>query len=57
MAAGADAKAMEWVLLSGLLNMAYSACCLVELRTTSSGMASPTMEWILPYKSQIEKML
>ena len=35
--AGADAEAMEGVLLMGLLLMACSACFVIELRTTCSG--------------------
>ena len=45
--AGADAEAMEgdayW------LSMAFSVCFLIELRTTSPGVALPTMGWALPY--------
>ena len=35
------------VLLTGLLLMAYSACFLTEPRTTSTGIAPPTMDWDL----------
>jgi hypothetical protein len=38
-----DADAMEKCLLTGLLPLACSACFLIEPRTTSQGIASPTM--------------
>jgi hypothetical protein len=42
--AGADAEAgCEGVLLTGLLPKVCSACSLIEPRTTSPGMAPPTM--------------
>ena len=44
------------VLLTGLLPMACSACFLVEPRTTSPGMALPTMGWALPHWWLIVKM-
>lgn len=41
---GADAEAMGgWVLRPGLLLMVYSACFLIEPRTTNPGMAPPTV--------------
>jgi len=46
--AGADAEAMEGVLLTGLLSLACSGCFVIELRTTSQGMAPPTMGWAIP---------
>ena len=42
--AGADAEAMEG-LLTGLFLMARSACFLLDPRTTSPGMAPPTVGW------------
>ena len=39
------------VLLTGLLPVACSACFLIELRTTSPGLAPPTMGWALPHWS------
>jgi hypothetical protein len=33
------------VLLTGVFLMACSACFLIEPRTTSPGMAPPTMSW------------
>jgi hypothetical protein len=46
--AGDDAEATEGccllVLLTGVLPLACSACSLIEPRTTSPGMAPPTME-------------
>ena len=44
------------VLLTGLLLMACSACFLIESRTTSPGMAPPTMGWALPCQSLIREM-
>jgi hypothetical protein len=44
------------MLLTGLLIMACSACFLIEPRTTSPRMASPTMGWALPNQSLIKKM-
>jgi hypothetical protein len=41
--AGADAEAMEAMLLTGVLPLACSACFLIEPRTTSPGMTPPTM--------------
>jgi hypothetical protein len=47
--AGADAEAMEKeVLNTGLFSLACSACFHVEPRTTSPGMAPPTMGWAIP---------
>ena len=47
--AGADAEAMEgWMSLTGLLPLACSVCFLIEPRSTSPGMAPPTMGWALP---------
>jgi hypothetical protein len=45
------------VLLTGLLPTACSVCFLIERRTTSPGMAPPTMGWALPHPSLIKKML
>jgi hypothetical protein len=50
--AEADSEAME----ECLLPLPCSACFLIELRTTSTGMASSTMSWTLPPWSLIEKM-
>jgi hypothetical protein len=44
------------VLLTGLLLIAGSACFLIEPRTTSSGMAPPTMGWALSHPSLIKEM-
>jgi hypothetical protein len=44
------------VLLTGLLPMACSACFLIEPRTTSPGLAPPTMGWALPHQSIIKKI-
>jgi hypothetical protein len=44
------------VLLTGLLPLACSACCLIEPKTTSPGMAPPTLGWALPPWSLIEEM-
>ena len=41
--AGADEEAMEGYLLTRLLSLACSSCFLIEPRTTSIGMAPPTM--------------
>ena len=46
----------DWVQLTGLLLMACSACFLIESRTTSPGMASPTRDWALSHQSLIKKM-
>jgi hypothetical protein len=43
------------VLLTGLLPLACSACFLIEPRTTSPGLAPPTMGWALPSWSLIKK--
>lgn len=45
------------VLLTGLLLMAFSACFLIEPRTTSLRAALPplTMSWALPYQLVIKK--
>ena len=48
---GADVEAME-----GYCLLACSACFLIEPRTTSLGMAPPTMGWALPHQSLIKKM-
>jgi hypothetical protein len=45
-----------WILLTGLLLMAYSAYFLIEPRTTSAGMTPPTMDWAFPHQSLIKKM-
>jgi hypothetical protein len=44
------------MLLTDLLLMACSACFLMELRTNSSLMTPPTMDWALPHQSPIKKM-
>jgi hypothetical protein len=46
--AGADAEAMEGMLLTGLLSMTCSACFVIELKTTSPGIAPPKMGWASP---------
>ena len=43
-------------LLTGLLLVACSARFLLETRTTSPGVATPTMVWALPHIALIEKM-
>jgi hypothetical protein len=45
------------VLLTGLLPMACSGCVFTEPRTTSPGVAPPTMGSALPHQSLIKKML
>jgi len=45
------------MLLTGLLPQACTDCFLIEPKTTSSGMAPPTMGWVLPPWSLTEKML
>jgi len=49
--AGADAEAME-----GCYWLPYSACSLIEPKTTSPGMAPPTMGWVLLPWSLVDKM-
>lgn len=44
------------MLLTGLLLVACSACFLIEPRSTSPGMALPTIGRTLPHQSQIKKM-
>ena len=44
------------ILLTDLLLMAFSACFLIEPRTTSPGVSLPTMSWALPLQSLIKKM-
>jgi hypothetical protein len=44
------------VLLTGLLPMACSACFVIKPRTTSTGVAPPTMGWALLNRWLIEKM-
>jgi hypothetical protein len=53
---GTDAEALDGVLRTTLLPLACSACFLIEPRTTSLGMALPTMGWALLPWSLIEKM-
>jgi hypothetical protein len=47
---------MEGFFFTGLLPVAFSACFLIEPRTTSPEMAPPTMGWDLPPSLLIEKM-
>jgi hypothetical protein len=51
-AGAGDAEAME-----GCCLLACSACFLIEPRTTSPGMAPPTMGSALPHRSLLKKML
>jgi hypothetical protein len=44
------------VLLTGLLLTVCSACFLIKPRTTSPGMAPPTIGWALPHQSPIKKI-
>jgi hypothetical protein len=45
-----DAEAMEeGMLLTGSLPIAFSVCFLIEPRTTSPGMAPPTISWAFPH--------
>ena len=44
------------MLLTGLFPQPCSACFLIEPKTTSPGMAPPTMGWALPIWSLVEKM-
>jgi len=43
------------VLLTGLLPLASLACSLIEPKPTIPGMAPPTMDWVLPTWSLVEK--
>ena len=43
-------------MLTGLFSMAYSACFQVEPRTTSPGVAPPTMNLTLPHQSVVKIM-
>jgi hypothetical protein len=54
---GTDAEAMGGgaVFLTGLLPLACSACFLIEPRTTSPEMATPTMEQLSPIDHQLRK--
>lgn len=54
--AGAAAEARE-VLFTGLLCTASSACFLIALRMTHTGMTLTTMGWALLQQSLIKKML
>ena len=49
-------RGQERVLLSGLLLMAWSPCFLIQPRTSSPGVAPPTMGWALLHQSPTEKM-
>ena len=42
--------------MEGCCLLACSACCVIERRTTSPGMAPPTMGWALPYQSLIKEI-
>ena len=53
---GADAESVEGCDLTGLLLAACSACFLVEPKTTSPRMASPTMGQAFPHPTSIKKM-
>lgn len=55
--AGAQGTGRGGLLLIDLLLMAFSACFLLELRTTCPGVEPPTVSWALPYQLLIEKML
>jgi len=44
------------MLLTGFLPLACSACSLIESKTTSPRIALPTVGWVLPAWSLIEKM-
>jgi hypothetical protein len=44
------------VLLTGLLLMTFSACFLIEPRTTSTRMAPPILSCVLPHQQLIKKM-
>lgn len=44
------------MLLAGFFLVAFSACFLIELRTTNPGVASATMGWALHHQSLIKKM-
>lgn len=46
----------EGVLLTSLLPTACSARFLIESRTASLGMESPTVDWALPHQSLIKNM-
>lgn len=47
----------EGALLTVLVPLACSLCFLILSRTTSSGVAPPTVSWPPPYQSLIKKML
>ena len=49
-------RGREGVLLSGLFNVANSACFLWDPRTTVPGMAPPTTDWDLSHQLLITKM-
>ena len=58
MEVGAVERPRVWggVLISGLLSLAYSACFLIEPKTTSPGMAPPTLGWALSIDKLLIKM-
>jgi hypothetical protein len=45
------------ILLTGLFFIACLVCFLIEPRTTSLGVAPPTVGWTLPHQSLIKKVL
>jgi len=45
------------MLLTGLLSLAYSACSLIEPKTTRLRTAPPTMDWVLPFDHRLIKCL
>jgi hypothetical protein len=54
---GTQTEAHGRMLLTGLLFMTFSFCFLIQPKTTSQGMAKPTLGRTLPHQSLIEKML
>jgi hypothetical protein len=47
-----DIEAIEWVLLIDLLLLAHLTCFLIHPRTICSGVALPTVGWVLPHQYQ-----
>jgi hypothetical protein len=54
--AGADAEAVGECCLLACSPMACSFCSLIEPRTTSPEMATPTVGWALPHQSLTKKV-
>jgi hypothetical protein len=54
---GKRQELMQRVLPTSLFFMDFSACFFIKFRTTSPGMAPPTMDWIHLHQSFIKKIL